>query len=102
MWAVYDCLRSQERGGATGVLTHLEVWAPNMLPAEAEPLPAAAFHPPAWHGPVGPPPSCTQARRGGGGAVRASSNRRTPVFAPRPPPPRIQGSGWSLCYGRLQ
>ena len=55
-------------GGATRVLTHLEVWAPNMFPAEAEPLPAAAFHPPAWpEDLLDPPPSCTQACGGGGG-----------------------------------
>ena len=37
---------AQCRHGPARVFTHLEVWAPNMFPAEAEPLPPAAFHPP--------------------------------------------------------
>ena len=34
--------------GETTVFTHLEVWAPNMYPAEAEPLPPVGFHPSVW------------------------------------------------------
>ena len=92
-------------GGASRVLAHLEVWAPNMFPAQAKPFPAAAFHPPSLaRGPVGPPPPRLHpSLRGGGGAFRASSNRRTPRQPPAPMfPPRIQGNRWSLCYGRLQ
>ena len=63
-WALFDCLRGPARGGggATGVLTHLEVWAPNMFPSEAEPLPTAGFHPPAWpEDLLDPPhPRCTR------------------------------------------
>ena len=107
-WALYDCQRSQKRGGASRVLAHLEVWAPNMFPAEAEPLPAAAFDPPAWpEDSLDPPPPPLHPTLRGGGTFRASSNRRTPLGSLRPrcsppDPPRIQGNGWSLCYGRLQ
>ena len=40
------------------MLTHLEVWAPNMYPAEAEPLPPTAFHPPVWPEDLLDPPPC--------------------------------------------
>ena len=40
--------REAGAGGETSVFTHLEVWDPNMYPAEAEPLPLAAFHPHVW------------------------------------------------------
>ena len=49
LWALFDCLGRRGEGGETTVFTHLEVWAPDMFPAEAKPLPPAAFHPPAWH-----------------------------------------------------
>ena len=53
-------------GGATRVLAHLEVWAPNMYPWEVEPLPPAAFQPRAWpEDLLDPPPPCTQSRSGG-------------------------------------
>ena len=51
-WGLFDCLRKPGLVGQPGYLlwiplNHLEVWAPNMYLAEAEPLPPAAFHPPA-------------------------------------------------------
>ena len=52
-------------GRATKDLTHLEVWAPNMFPTEAEPLPPTALRPPAWPEDLldpPPPPDCTQSR----------------------------------------
>ena len=56
--------------GATRVLTHLEVWAPNMYPSEAEPLPPAAFHPPAWPEDLLDPPPPAPKTAGGGGFIR--------------------------------
>ena len=79
-----------------------------MFSSEAEPLPTAAFHPPAWpEDLLDPPPPAAPKAAGGGGAVGKSSSHRTPLGSPRtrcspPDPPRIQGSGWSLRYGRLQ
>ena len=83
-------------GGASRVLAHLEVWAPNMFPAEAEPLPAAAFYPPAWpEDLLDPPPPPAAPKPAGGGAFRASSNRRTPPgnLRPRCSPPGSRGMG---------
>ena len=65
-----------------------------MFPAEAEPLPAAAFHPPAWpEDLLDPPPPQLHPSPWGGGTFRASSNRGTPLgslrprcFPPDPPP----------------
>ena len=77
--------------------SHLEVWAPNLLPAEAEPLPPAAFHPPS---PPPPPPSlkpCLTPRRGrevGGG--QPAAELATPT-APMPSPactPPSPGPRW--------
>ena len=52
------------------------------------------------HGPLHPKPQ-------GGGIVRKTSSRRILLGGPHPrcsppAPPRIQGSGRILCYGRLQ
>ena len=48
--------REAGAGGETRVLTHLEVLAPNMYPAEAEPVPRVAFHPPVWPEDLSDPP----------------------------------------------
>ena len=93
-WALFDCLQRQGRGGATGVLTHPEVWAPNMFPAEAAPLPTAAFHPPAWPEELlDPPPPPAVPKAAGGGDCREELKPTDPprqppplVFPPRPPP----------------
>ena len=46
-WAIFDCLgRPAHKGGGGGrvkELSHLEIWAPNIFLAEAEPLAPAAF-----------------------------------------------------------
>ena len=79
-WGLLDCLRSP--GGATGVLTHLEVWAPNMFPSEAEPLPPAAFHPPAWpEDLLDPPPAAPETAREG--ALKTESHQIL-LGSPRP------------------
>ena len=81
-----------------------------MYPSEAEPLPPAAFHPPAWREDLldlPPPPRCTQSRWGGGAVQTAESHQiflgnPRPYRGPPAPPPLIQGSRRSLRYGRLQ
>ena len=44
-------------GGGVGGFSHMEVWAPNIFRAEAEPLPPAVYHPPppAWSEAFPPP-----------------------------------------------
>ena len=87
-------------GGAAGVLTHLEVWAPNMFPSEAEPLPTAAFHPPAWPEDLldpPPPPAASKAAGGEGLSGRprtagSSLAAPTPGVPPPPTPPPPPGS----------
>ena len=83
---------------ATRVFAHLVVWAPNMYPDEAEPLPPAAFHPPVWPTDLSdPPPPIWDRWRGGGGrssgkSGAASSARGAPPLHPpcalHPPDPR--------------
>ena len=87
--------------GATRVLTHLEVWAPNMYPSEAEPLPPAAFHPPAWPEDLLPPPppplhpKLLGGRPSGRSGAASSSTRPPPPSAdcPAPPDPGERGGG---------
>ena len=74
-------------GGGVKEFSHLEVWAPNMFPAEAEPLPSAVFHPPAWpQAPFDPPPLRPGGRGGGGGeaARRTALPITLGVLPPRP------------------
>ena len=79
--------------------SHLEVWAPNMFPAEAEPLPLAAFHPPpAWTRALfDPTPPC--GRQVGGGPTAGQVTPAPPVpppCLPSPPPPRPRPRlGWA-------
>ena len=95
--ALFDFLRSQARAGATGVLTHLEVWAPNMFPAEAEPLPTAAFHPPAWPEDLLDPPLAAPKAVGRGDCREELAppdpprQNSAPGFPPPPDPPPIPG-----------
>ena len=89
-WALLDCLRTPARGGATGVLTHLEVWAPNMFPSEAEPLPTAAFHPSAWPEDLLAPPPPAAPKAPGGGDCPEDLEPPDPPWQPPPlvfPPP---------------
>ena len=84
-WALFVCLRRRGRGvgGGAGVFTHLEVWAPNMYPAEAEPLPPAAFHPPVCPADLSTPPPPDPGPLEGG-VLPGSEESRVP---PEPPPP---------------
>ena len=84
------------------MLTHLEVWAPNMYPSEAEPLPPAAFQPPppAWpEDPLDPPPPLHPKPLGGGGGLSGrpratTSSLGTPAHTVDPqPPPGSRGAG---------
>ena len=86
-------------GGATRVLTDLEVWAPNMYPSEAEPVPPAAFHPLAWPEDLLDPPPPTAPKAAGGGGVRMAESHQ--IFLgnpcpcrgpPAPPPPPESGN----------
>ena len=75
-------------GGEVRVFTHLDIWAPNMSPTEAEPLPLAAFNPPpglrtCW---THPPPPPRPGVRGGGGSHGKSSVLGTAGATPPPPP----------------
>ena len=77
-------------GGEARVFTYLEVWAPNMYAAEAEPLPPAAFHPPP---PCGlrtcrtpPPRSVTGGAGGSYGKSGVASSTGTAPLPPLHPP----------------
>ena len=107
--AVVGPLRLPAEAGARGAtrdLTPLEVWAPNMYPAEAEPLLPAALHPPAWPEDLLPPhPPHLKPR--GGGFIRTVRSRQffhtTPTSSHRlPHAPQTPGRGGGLRYCQLQ
>ena len=68
------------------MIIHLEVWAPNIYPAQAEPQPLAAFHPLLWpedlSDPPPPDPIWDRWRQGFFREVRSREFRWS-----RPPPP---------------
>ena len=70
-------------GGGGRVFSHLDIWAPNMFPAEAEPLPFVAFHPPEWPAFLLDPLPCqglgrgTTIRRAWDGAARSAPKLAT-------------------------
>ena len=86
-WALFDCLERRGQGGETKVFMHLEIWAPNMYPAKAEPLPPTAFHPPPPYGlrtcRTPPPPS--RFGTSGGGGSRGKSGVANSTGTPPPP-----------------
>ena len=69
------------------MFTHLEVWAPNMCAAEAEPLPPAPFHPRVWLKDLSdPPPDLGTVAEGD---LTGSSELRIPQEPPPPPAPSL-------------
>ena len=102
--------REDGAGGPNKVLTHLEVWAPNMYLAEAEPPPLAAFHSPTGHEDLlePPPPPPRPKTTGGGGGVPPESDESQALSPPSHEPspvvrqPRTPGRRAWLRYCRLR
>ena len=90
--------RATGAGEVTKVRTLLEVWVPNPYPAEAEPLPPAAFHPLVWPEDLLEPPRRPKTARGGGVPPGSQDSQAVPALPPRLPrvaqhPPDPGGGG---------
>ena len=70
------------------MFTHLDIWAPNMFPATAEPLPPATFHPPppGWPKDLFDPTPKPGVREGGGSHGKSSVSGTAGATAAAPPP----------------